>query len=212
MILAILFLLNAVISWFNARVCGRVWDVSAYNGGFGHFVVWCAAIMSACGFMWCLMVPTGFIVASIPMQLFASEGEVLVGMLLDEADLEAFFGLGYMVLIFPLLGSGLGLTIESWHNLMQRRHEGNADAGDYLAAGWNTFAQVHNTVDAFRNVPEVSENVSDYFKDSDDLKGLIVIALVALCFLGGVMITYGLIQHYRAEARRAYGASQILRT
>lgn len=204
MIVAVLFVVNAVLSWWNARACGRVWDVSAANGGYGYLLTWCAAVMAACGFMWCLLIPTGLIAASIPMQMFADDGEVLTGMLLNETDLEAFFGLGYLVMIFPMLGSGLGITIESWHNLMEKRAAGNANGWDYAATGWNTLAQVHNTASAFQNVPNITGKLADYFKGSENLHIRIVIAMVAFCTLGGILLTYGIIQHYRAEVRREY--------
>jgi hypothetical protein len=48
-----LFILNFVISWFNAWSVGKCWLESKAAGGFTHFVTWCGAIMSASGFTWC---------------------------------------------------------------------------------------------------------------------------------------------------------------
>ena len=46
----ILMLVNLVISFFNARSCGKVWAESKAIGGWFRACVWAGAIMAAFGF------------------------------------------------------------------------------------------------------------------------------------------------------------------
>jgi hypothetical protein len=194
----VIFCVNFVISWFNAWGCGATWDSTKAKGGMAHFMNWMGAIMSASGFTWCYLVIVGFIGANVPAQWFAEEGEVVAGMLLDPSMLQAFYDLGYIVIIFPILGSGLAITVASWRSFARRR-----TVGDGLVAGWNTFAQVHNTYSAIRHIPGVFDRLGGFFggssssSSSDDSKGTIVILLVAVAVLGGVLTTYGILQSKR---------------
>ena len=76
-------------------------------------------------------------------------------------------------------------------------------------AAWNTFAQMHNTYQAFTGigsaVREVGGVFGDLFKsgDNDDTSGnevliaiVIVLGLIALSVIGGMALTWGIIRHY----------------
>lgn len=186
----ILFFLNFVISAVNAWGCGYTWDSTKARGGMPHFMNWMGAVMSASGFTWCYLLILGTIGAHIPAQWFAGEGEVVAGMLLDPATLQAFFDLGYAVIILPVVGSGLAITVASWREFARRRTVGNG-----LVAGWNTGAQIHNTISAARHLPDVFERLGGFFAkgDSDSSKGKLVIVLVVLAVCGGILTTYGII-------------------
>lgn len=58
----------------------------------------------------------------------AEEGKEVVGYLLDQATLSAFAGLGYLVIVLPILGSGLAITIHTWRGFARAKHW---SAGDY---------------------------------------------------------------------------------
>jgi hypothetical protein len=160
------------------------------------------AIMSAMGFTWCYLIILGAVAAHIPMQWFAEEGEVLEGMLLSGASLQAFYDLGYLIIIFPILGSGLAITVHTWRYFARKRHR---TVGDYAITGWNTFAQAHNMYVAIREIPGVFRRLSDYFGSSSssssssnsDGKGKIVILLVAIAVCGGILTTYAIVQARR---------------
>lgn len=186
----LVWLLNFVISWSNAWGCGKTWIESRHAGGWPHFLNWCGAIMSAAGFTWCYLVILGAIGAQIPIK--AEDGTV--HMLLSGASAEAFAGLGYLVIIFPILGSGLAITVHSWGVFWRER---NFTRG--AIAGWNTFADVYNTVAALENVPAAARGVSKFFSrdrnsDSKDRAKLIVALLVALAAIGGCLTTRAIIR------------------
>ena len=58
--------------------------------------------------------------SNIPAQILAEEGQVIEGMLLSPEALQATLELGYMVIIFPILGSGLAITLATWRGLARR--------------------------------------------------------------------------------------------
>jgi hypothetical protein len=202
----IFFVINLVISIFNAWGCGRTWDSTKAKGGGAHFMNWMGAIMAGSGFTWCYMVVFGFVATQVPWT--TGEGaEAVTAPLLDAASLQAFADLGYLVIIFPILGSGLAITISSWRMFARRRTVGGG-----LVTGWNTFAQIHNTYNAVQAIPGVWGRLGDFFggkssSSSSDGKGKIVIILVALAVLGGVLTTYGIIQ----ATRRAVLVNEGLR-
>jgi hypothetical protein len=163
-----------------------------------HFMTWMGAIMSACGFTWCYLVVIGFVGAVTPMTLIDEEAEAGV-MLLQAESLQAFFDLGYIVIIFPILGSGLAITVHSWRAFARRRSLGSG-----AVAGWNTFAQVHNTYRAAQAIPGVLDRLGGFFgkggsgsSSGGTTGGLIVIVLVVVAVLGGILTTYAIIQSRR---------------
>jgi hypothetical protein len=211
-VIFLVFVLNFVISWFNAVSVGKVWDASKAKGGVAHFMTWMGAVMSASGFTWCYLLVLGLIASVTPMQVFADEGEVLTGMILDPASLQVFFELGYMVIILPILGSGLAITVQSWRQLAMRRAQGEANFGDYAVTGWNTFAQAHNMYSFAREAPGIMSHLGSFFGgDSEDSgKAKFIIILVMLAVGGGILTTFGIVQKTRRDQRytEAYLADQ----
>lgn len=188
--------LNFLISGLNAWGCGKSWNETKNAGGFSHFMNWMGAIMAACGFTWCYMVILGFVCSSIPIEQEDGTHE----MLLSGEALQAFCELGYIVIIGPILGSGLAITVHSWVIAWRRR-----SFGDMAVAGWNTYAQASNTLSAVSNVPSFSSHLSSFFKGDGDKRGVIVIALVAIAAFGGILTTWWIISATAAStARSAY--------
>lgn len=191
----LVFMLNLAISSFNAWMCGNTWDASRAKGGAAHFMNWMGAIMSASGFTWCYLVILGLLGAILPVSLISDDPEA-TGMILDAASLQAVFDLGYLVIIGPVLGSGLAITVHSWRSLARRRR----GVSDYAITGWNTVAQVHNVYTAVRDMPGVVERLSEFFhgRDSDDDgRGRLVLLVVFLAACGGALTTYAIIQARR---------------
>lgn len=177
----LIWLLNFAISWLNAWGCGKTWIESKHAGGIPHFLNWCGAIMSAAGFTWCYLVILGGVGTLIPVE--ADDGTTAP--LLAGASAQAFADLGYMLVVFPIVGSGLALTVHSWGVFWRER---NFTTG--ATAGWNTFAQVYNTVSAFENVPQAASRLGHFFKgDSKDKSKLLVVVLVAVAAIGGILTT-----------------------
>lgn len=176
----LIFILNFIISGFNAWGCGRTWNETKYMGGFPHLMNWCAAIMACSGFTWCYLIIIGLIGSMYPTE---------DGVLLEQKTLEAFFNLGYLVIIAPVIGSGLFITIQSWVSLW--RHRTFAHGAE---TAWNTFAEVYNISTAFRNIPDASGSVGDFFDSDSGKEGLILLLLLfAVC--GGILTTVLIIKN-----------------
>jgi len=187
----LILLLNYSISWFNAWSVGRSWADSKAIGGWPRFMVWCGAVMSASGFTWCYL---------IPLALLAG----VMGWLPPEY-VQATLELGYVVIILPILGSGLAIWLDSVTTAWRRR-----DLASIGIASWNTFAMAHNTYSAAKTLPKVLEHLGDVFKggDSDDAKGkalLLVVLLVILAVCAGFLTTRAIIMR---TARKYSGKVQ----
>jgi hypothetical protein len=194
--LLLLFIFNFGISWLNAWSVGKMWLESKATGGFNHFVTWCAAVMSACGFTWCYLFVLAFLAGSIPYN-----GHPLLAQKYVNGMLE----LGYLVIILPIIGSGIGLTINSWQNLRRDRTLGNG-----AIAGYNTFAQVYNTVQAIEVIPDIFSSLSGIFSSDDDDKDSIylMVTLVIVALVAGMVTTFAIV---KSSARaKAFDVSQDL--
>lgn len=181
MIILLFFLvLNFAISWFNAWSVGRSWAETRAAGGLARFFAWCGAIMSACGFTWCYLVALVLINQAIPTKYH-----------LPDKYMEATFRLGYLMIILPIIGSGLAITVQSWMYFWRRRSFGNG-----AIAGWNTFADVYNIYQASKAIPESLDFLGALWDSDDDspiyLK--IVIVLAGLALLGGILTTTAIVR------------------
>jgi hypothetical protein len=170
--LFLLLILNFAISWFNAWSVGRVWIESKMIGGLFRMTVWCGAIMSACGFTWVYIALLGILAQSFQW--------------LPARYIEGIFSLGYLVIILPLLGSGLGITASSWAQFWRQKNLLNGGI-----AAWNTYAQISNIVSAVRFVPEAIGNVFSAFKgdDEEDNRALLLMLAVVLVAVGAGVMT-----------------------
>ena len=111
--------LNLVISFLNARNVGRVWAETKAIGGWIRVVAWAGAIQSAVGFTYVY----AFLVAYIAV----STGY------LPPAMLGVLMSLMYIMIIIPLLGSAIVITIQSWINVAREKSLMNPGV-----AAWNT--------------------------------------------------------------------------
>ena len=190
-----LFVLNFVISWFNAWGVGKTWNETKHRGGFPHFMNWMAGIMSASGFTWCYLLIVGGIASQ-----FSTENDAGVSVpILGAEALQAFFDLGYLVIIFPIIGSGLAIMIHSWGVFYRRRTFGSG-----AVAGWNTFAQVYNVANAMSYVPKAGKGVfSFFFGDNSDKKPTtLVFMLVLAAAVGGVLTTLAIVKRTARSTAR----------
>jgi len=175
-----ILILNAVISAWNAYSSGAYLTESKIIGGWTRFIVWCGLVMSACGFTWCYLTVFGLI-------------GITTGKLTPE-QLEALFNLGYLMILLPLLGSGLGIWIHSLVEAYRRR-----TFGSVAVAGWNTFAQAHNTWSAAKNAPNAIDGLFKFFggkKGSRKNDGGAVVILLAILALSAGIITTALIARW----------------
>lgn len=182
-----LLTLNFVISIYNAWSCGLVWASTSKKGGLAHFMTWMGAVMSACGFTWVYTAVLAYVSTVIPVK--GEDGEYHA--LLTAAQAHQVLELGYLVIIFPVLGSGLALMVRSWRSFARSR-----SFGDGAVAGWNTYAQFSNMYDAMRLVPDIFGRIGGLLDSKGgDGKGKVIIALVVLAVAGGIGTTFAIIRY-----------------
>ena len=147
------------------------------------------AVLSACGFTWCYL---SF------LALTASYFEWI-----DESQARAALNLGYILLLPFMLFAGYAVTLDSW--VQAYRHGGFLRYG---VAAWNTYASIHNTYAAWRNVGGAFASLGNFLgggrrgrdRDSDGGGAIIVVVLlVALALLGGVITTAVIIRRLAAS-------------
>jgi hypothetical protein len=100
--------------------------------------------------------------------------------------IQGIFSIGYLVFIFPLLGSGLGIAASSWAQFCRQKNLINGGI-----AAWNTYAQISNMVSAVRFVPAAIGNVFSAFKgdDKEDNRALVLMLAVVLVAVGAGVMT-----------------------
>lgn len=185
--IVLLWVANFVISWVNAWGCGKTWNETRSVGGAAHFMNWMGAIMSASGFTWCYTLLGGFVGTLVHHK---NDAGVSVPYLSPEA-FQAMMSLGYLVVILPILGSGLAIMLHSWGVFWRRR-----TFVDGAVAGYNTFAEVHNIYSAATHIPGAVRNVGGFFggssssSDDDGPVGLLVLAAL----IGGILTTRAIIR------------------
>lgn len=181
--IVLLWLLNLVISFLNAWGCGKSWTETRHFGGMAHFMNWMGAIMAACGFTWCISLVECFIASQCHHMVNGHSVPYLT-----PVQVMAVASAGYLVIIGPVLGSGLAITIHSWVVFARRRSFANA-----AIAGYNAWADLYNTIEAFHDVPLAWKGVSKGWNSSDsDGKGTILL-LVVFAALAGILLTYTII-------------------
>jgi hypothetical protein len=185
---ALVWVLNFGISVWNAYAVGKVWVEARLENGWHRFMCWMGAIMSACGFSWCYL---SFLALTAHYFEWIDEGQV-----------RAALNLGYILLIPFILFSGYAITLDSWAQAFRRGGFLN-----YGMAAWNTYASIHNTYSAWRNMGGAFSSLGEFFggrKSSGDRDGdgpgpvILVILLVALALLGGILTTAVIIRRVAA--------------
>lgn len=186
--IALLVLLNLVISSLNAWSTGRSWFEAKTVGGLARFMAWMGAIMSACGFTWCYAVVVVTIMGPSGFHKLKPE------------QVKIVFELAYLAILLPIIGSGLAITIQSWAYAWKTRR-----LGDIAVGGWNGFAQIYNITTAVREVPGIFEHLGKFFssEDDEDSKGWLVALAILIC-IAGIMTTYSIVQVVAAAQERAF--------
>jgi len=196
-LLLFVWILNFAISLWNAYACGSVWAETKTAGGWRHLMTWMGAIMSASGFTWCYL---------IVLVMGAHEFKWL-----DNRACTVALELGYVLIIPGVLFSGMMITIDSWATAYRQ-----GGVLNYGMAAYNTYAQVHNTLNAIDGLgPAIADIFSFFTSDrkssssdssSDDSDSgvavLLVIVLVALAVAGGILTTAAIIKRVAANRPR----------
>ncbi|MFV0485005.1 MAG: hypothetical protein ACK5MU_02120 [Candidatus Saccharimonadales bacterium] len=175
----ILLMANFGISWWNAYSVGSVWSESKEIGGSMRVLAICGYIMAIAGFT----MVYGFVLMLIVIWLHP------VVPFLESIPLDTLIGLTsdmlYVLLAMTIIPSGLVIWLNSVVYFWKNKTLGNG-----MVAGWNTYANVRNVINASREMPSAIGRIGDaiFDSDDDDIKGkLVVVALiiVVLAALGG---------------------------
>lgn len=197
LIIGAIWLLNLFISWWNARQVGLVWAETKQMQGLERVVVWSGAVMSASGFSWCYLI--ALVLGAYGSQPYwLPEGREPI--FTPEVAIVSL-QLGYLVLIPGILLSGLVIWVHSLVAAWRRR-----DLPSMGVAAWNSYAQVHNTMNAMRGMPEAFNAVKSFFSGRGDARAKgagLVILLVVVAVVSGVLTTWAIINHYAGRAKIA---------
>jgi hypothetical protein len=187
---ALVWVLNFAISVWNAYAVGKVWVEARVAGGWHRFMCWMGAVMSACGFSWCYL---SFLALTANHFQWITEEQTMMAL-----------NLGYVLLIPFILFAGYAITLDSWVQAFRRGGFLN-----YGMAAWNTYASIHNSYSAWRNLGGAFTSLGNVFggrrkgdseRDGDGANGVIVIILlVALALLGGIITTAVIIRRCAAS-------------
>jgi hypothetical protein len=183
--------LNFGISWWDAKVAGLIWREARTEGGWPCVVAWSAAVQSALGFT---------VVFAALLAWPASALHLLKG-----DALGATLSLTSLLVIVPLLGSGLVITIHSYAVACQERSPVPA-----AVAAWNTFAFAEDLANAGEGIVDAFSDLVNFVDgdaDSDGVSLAAVIAAVALALGGGITLTYAILRSSMRERSTEAGVS-----
>src|SRR5262249_8630863 len=186
-VFALVWVLNFGISIWNAYAVGKVWVEARHEGGWHRFMCWMGAVMSASGFTWCYL---SFLALTANYFQWINEEQTM-----------AALNLGYILLVPFMLFAGYAITLDSWGRAYRQGGFLN-----YGVAAWNTYASIHNTYSAYRNMGGAFASLGEFFKRRRSGNGgdgagpvIIVILLVALALFGGIITTAVIIRRVAAS-------------
>ncbi len=198
MYLLFLFLLlglNFFISWSNAKAVGRYWSESKQVGGSFRAEVVCGYIQAIFGFTMCY----GYILMLIAPVFMRAKGV--------NADFIADFELltsnmVYLLVAVPIIGSGFRI----WFTSLKRAWE-QRSLRTIATAGWNSYAQIHNTINFARNAPSAFKTIGSFFGGSKKRRSskndgaiiMLAILVVVLALLGGYFTADAIMRKADAE-------------
>lgn len=140
--------INLLVGILDMVFAGRAWVDAKQAGGFFRFLAWCVYIMSGLAFSSILLVAEIY-------------GLILWGKV-PEDMLTSIVYAWYLLVIVPVLGTGLVITLVSIQQAFRSRR-----LGDILIAGYNTYAMVHNTLSAIDTVPKAIRSLFKNLKGKD---------------------------------------------
>jgi hypothetical protein len=184
--LIMMLVLNSGIAWWNARTAGRSWLEARTLGGWVWILTWCTVIQAAAGF------------TSVFGILLAVAAGALH--LLSRHGVHLAMGLSYLLVLFPILGSGLLITLSSWQIAFREKN-----ISSLSVVAYNSLAMAYNTASAIEHVPSLWQSLRSMTandkasKDSDDDSWTIIgIALTALA--AGVCLTIWIVRTNMSKA------------
>lgn len=169
LLLVLVLALNFMFSWANANYVGRYWSESKEVGGSFRVYIIAGYIMAIAGFT----MVYGYILLLIS-PLFLQMAKVDQETILMFKQLSS--DLIYLFCVATMLPTGFYIWIRSLKNFWEKKTLANG-----LTAGWNSYAQIHNTISAARNAPSaISRVAKTLFGGKGKKKDNTVIVLCAI--------------------------------
>lgn len=192
--LFLLLALNFVISWSNASYVGRYWSESKQVGGSFRVYMVTGYIMAIAGFT----MVYGYILLLISpyiLPLLNVSQETIIAIQTLSADLI------YLFCVATIIPTGFYIWIRSLKTFFEEK---TLSAG--LTAGWNTFAQIHNVVNAAREVPNSLSRIADALLGKGKKKNdkTIIVVLAILIFVVAIFGGYFTASYIMKKADREY--------
>ena len=171
-LLVLALALNFIISWANANYVGQYWSESKEIGGSFRTYIIVGYIMAIAGFT----MVYGYIlllVSPIFLQMAKVDQETILMFEQLSADLI------YIFCVITMIPTGFYIWIRSLKNFWERK---TLSSG--LTAGWNSYAQIHNTISVARNAPSALGRITKaLFGGKSKKKDNTIIVLCAIFVL-----------------------------
>ena len=172
LLLVLVLALNFMSSWANAHYVGRYWSESKEVGGSFRAYIVVGYIMAVAGFT----MVYGYILLLVS-PLFLQMAKVDQDTILMFEQLSS--DLIYIFCIVTMIPTGFYIWIRSLKNFWEQK---TLSSG--LTAGWNSFAQIHNTISAARNAPSALGRITKaLFGGKNKKKDNSIIVLCAIFVL-----------------------------
>ncbi len=172
LLLMFMLALNFFISWANASYVGRYWSESKEVGGSFRAYIIAGYVMAIAGFT----MVYGYIlllISPVVLQIAAVAPETILMFEQLSADLI------YLFCVVTIIPTGFYIWIRSLKTFWEKKTLANG-----LTAGWNSFAQVHNTISVARNAPSALGRVAKaLFGGKGSKKDNTIIVLAAIFLL-----------------------------
>ena len=165
----LIWVLNLMISIWNSYAVGRAWVETEHEGGVHRFMAWMGYLMAGLGFSWNIFIVVGY--------FMFTEGKF------TQEQLMTFMNLGYVILVPGFLFSGYAIMLESWADAYRNR-----TVGSMARAAWNTYANLHNTYGAVKDLPGAVSQVFKAFTGGKKGAQGLVLFLAIMCVLSGFII------------------------
>ena len=192
--LFLLLALNFAISWSNASYVGRYWSESKQVGGSFRVYMVTGYIMAIAGFT----MVYGYILLLISpyiLPLLKVSQETILAVQSLSADLI------YLFCVATIIPTGFYIWIRSLKTFFEEK---TLSAG--LTAGWNTFAQIHNVVNAAREAPNAFSRIVEALLGKGKKKNdkTIIVALAILILAVAIFGGYFTASYIMKKADREY--------
>lgn len=179
LLLFLVLALNFIISWANASYVGRYWTESKEVGGSFRVYIIIGYIMAIAGFTmvygYILLLICPFI-----LQIAEVDSEIILEFEQLASDLI------YLFTVLTIVPTGFYIWLKSLKGFFEEK---TLSSG--LTAGWNTYAQIHNTISVARNAPSAFGRVFKALfggkgkKKSETIVVLCAIFVLILAIFGG---------------------------